>query len=261
MLNPHPRDRRVRFEEVGHQYYIDGDSTRVDSVTQLISTHFEPFPAGLAIWRIQNCERYTTDPRYRYYLKSKTEIKQIWDNIRTAGSYNHDQVRQFFLNGDQFELRFWHNRQEPLLDPSLRLEGMFLQFYGDHMQTFRPFRIEQPIFEGKIAGTPDFIFQNKKTGKLVLGDFKFSYTLKENGGYGLGEFSDLRNNDQTRFALQVSFYRFIMEEWYGYEFEDQFVVLLHRKRKSYGKIELPYLKNVVQDMIFLFNDSSSSHSI
>jgi len=102
-LNPHERDARITFKEVGHVYYIDGVDYKKEggkSVTAITGRFFLPFDADRIIGYIQKSARWRDDPEYEYYRKTVLEIKTMWevnrDEAAEAGTKLHADIERFY---------------------------------------------------------------------------------------------------------------------------------------------------------------------
>ena len=79
IVNAHPRDKRIKFEEGPHLYYVDGKKVDI-SVTTWIHSHFGHFNPEKA-WKDYiepklndpNC-----DPSYKYYGMTKEQVLDSW---------------------------------------------------------------------------------------------------------------------------------------------------------------------------------------
>jgi hypothetical protein len=81
--NAHPRDARIRFDELPHKYYIDGRTDGCISCTTLIHTFFGHFDADAVI---ENMVKSKNWKQSKYYGSTPDEIKAQWDRERDAAS-------------------------------------------------------------------------------------------------------------------------------------------------------------------------------
>ena len=65
-INKHPFDRRIKFRDQGHKYWIDGDDTDIISATSYIHQFFQEFNEDKVIKNILNSKDYE-NPDYKYY--------------------------------------------------------------------------------------------------------------------------------------------------------------------------------------------------
>ena len=241
--NPHPKDQFIRFEEEGHRYWIKGRDRGVISTTTILKTYFgdfDPHPIIRRIMRPQN-RPYWEDPSYKYYQKDADEIRHMWSEIgrkaAEAGTYNHEQIENYY-NGLPVDFSKREHSE------------LFAAFYLDHVVHLEPFRTEMLVFHEKlrITGAIDMMFRNRRTGKIVLADWKFIKKLAKRNSSKQGQppLDHLDDTNYTKYSLQLSVYRYILETEYGYEVENQFLVILHGNQKKYRKEETPYFKAEVE---------------
>jgi len=72
----HPRDKRLRFDEPSHTYFIDGKRGQLKSVTTWIHTFFPHFDADDAISKMRRGRKWNEDNPL--FGKTNDEIKLIW---------------------------------------------------------------------------------------------------------------------------------------------------------------------------------------
>jgi len=162
--NKHTRDKRIRFVEPTHTYFIDGDSRNVISSTTIIHKYFGKFDADGIAGNIVKSRKWNTDPSYKYYKMSKSAIKKMWNDsgkeASTLGTAMHEKI-ELFYNDNEVEL----------LEDEKEFE-YFLNFYEDHKE-LEIFRTEWCVFaeDLKISGSIDATFINSD-GTLSLMDWK-----------------------------------------------------------------------------------------
>jgi hypothetical protein len=66
---------------------------------------------------------------------------------------------------------------------------------------------------------------------------------------GIGTFSDVDDTSFNRYALQQNIYRYILEENYGLEISNMYLVVMHPTHDKYYKTKVPFLKNRVTLML------------
>jgi CRISPR/Cas system-associated exonuclease Cas4 (RecB family) len=254
--NKHEKDEHIAFQDEGHRYWIKGKADNVVSTTGLIKRYFDEFDHDLIMRMIMRSERYWSDPEYKYFRKRSNEIIAIWQEIGSKaaaeGSYNHLQI-ELFYNGLVADFSKYE------------LNTLFKAFDRDHMSLYEPFRTEMLMFNEKllVTGSCDILFKNKRTKKLVLMDWKFVKKLDiKSSKKAKTPLEHLRDCNFVKYSMQLSIYRYILESEYGYEFEGQFLVILHKNQKKYKKVETEYLKHEVE-VIFklreaeLYNNSNT----
>lgn len=241
--NPHPKDQHIRFQDEGHKYWIKGCDKGVISTTTILKTYFEDFNPHFIIRRIMRPTNrpYWEDPEYKYYQKDAAEIREMWSEIgrkaAEAGTYNHEQIEGYY-NGLPVDFSKREHSE------------LFSAFYLDHVTMYEPYRTEMLVFHERlrITGAIDMMFRNRMTGKIVLADWKFIKRLAKRNRSKQGQppLDHLDDTNFTKYSLQLSVYRYLLETEYGYEIEDQFLVILHGNQKKYRKEVTPYLKKEVE---------------
>lgn len=242
VVNRHPKDEHIAFQDEGHKYWIKSCDKNVISTTTLIKDFFEEFDKHGIIKRIMYSNKYLHDPTYLYYRKQASEIIDMWAKLGTkaaeAGSYNHLQI-ELYYNG---QVADFTNKE---------LHVLFKAFARDHNH-LEPYRTEMLMFHEdlRITGSADMIFRNPTTGKFVLADWKFikKLTKKCKSKQATGALSHLDDCNFTKYSLQLSIYRYILETEYGLEFEEQYLVILHKKQKKYNKVPTEYLYKEVEEI-------------
>ena len=239
--NPLPLDKIIDFTEEGHKYFVNGvDSKELGykSVTTVIGSYFDHFDGDLAVRMIQRSRKHQNDPEYRYYKMSPSEIKNCWKRVTMMGSRMHASI-EYFLN------------ELPIEDDSVEFK-MFLQFMKTLPPEIKPFRTELLVVdeEYRIAGSIDALFRNEKTGCYSLIDWKRSRNVTNKGGtWGHVPLHMLKSNNFTKYAMQLSLYRNILERRYGLVFEAMYLIICHPTNNNFVKMDLPYLKDNVGAML------------
>jgi len=231
--NKHTRDERLSFNDSTHIYTVNG---RIfDSVTTIVENAFPKFDSEKHAKRVAERDGLTISQ----VLKAWEEKGKV---SREAGTKMHQQIERF-LTGLSYERT-----------PEF---SQFEYFYNQI--TLHPFRTEWAIFDedSRIAGTVDYV--DDEDG-YVLYDWKRSTSILKNGlpdkSNDFGEkgnypIEHLDNCAYYHYALQLSFYRYILEKNYGITIKKQRLGVFH---SSYNKpyiLEMPYLKQEVESIIGL----------
>jgi ATP-dependent exoDNAse (exonuclease V) beta subunit len=235
MVNFHPRDERIKFQEEGHLYFIyNEDGTLLDkptiSVTTLIHHYFPDFDADGIIKMMMKSKNWTNS---KYYGMSKGEIKAQWSengkNAASIGTLMHFNI-ELFLNGinvidetPQFNhfLNFWNvfNNKYPQFVPYNTEKLVFFENFGKDNQT--------------LCGSIDFIMEDD-TGKIIILDWKCSKEIKTEGrDKGFEPFNCLDNCNFSHYTLQLNIYRHILETKYNKEVTFMMLVVLHPNQTNY----------------------------
>lgn len=112
--------------------------------------------------------------------------------------------------------------------------------------------------EYDIASAIDHLFINKLTGGLVLVDYKTNSIL---GGYnddGKQEkyakkmkvpLTHLKDITINHYYIQLSIYKFLIEKYTNLKVDEMFIVYMSENLDNYEIIEIPYLKNEVEEIL------------
>lgn len=243
--NPHPRDARITFAEIGHRYFIDGvphNTLHYLSSTTFIGEHFPKFDQDFAIRCIFRSRRYATDPDYKYYRMTEDTIRSLWkslgDTASSLGSFFH------------ISCEYHCNRMNVLDDPSPAYQ-QYLAFRKDHPHLV-PFRTEMLIYDERyrIVGSVDAVFKNLQTHKFLIIDWKRSKKISGRGG-DKGHFpvEHLKSNNLTKYSLQLSLYTYILSRNYNMNMENSALVVCHPTQDTYQYIQTKYMLHEIQDML------------
>ena len=240
--NAHPRDEFIEFDEGPHIYTIHGQQG-FTSVTTWNHSHFSHFDADAIIDKILTNRKYNTDPHYKYYLKTREEIKEMWDKNRdsaaTSGTNMHYDVECYYngINNGNTSQEFEY----------------FLKFAKDYDYLI-PYRTEWMIYheELKLAGSIDMVFYNKKDDNYWIYDWKRCKEIVNEHPFGQHAanpvISHFPDTNFWHYTLQLNTYKAILEEKYGMKIAGLALVVLHPDNyyKSYDRIECPFIQEDIQ---------------
>lgn len=241
LRNAHPRDARVRFQEEGHVYYIDGRPDHIVSVTTLIKTYAQPFDADAVIAKMRKSKRW--GPDHKYYGMSDDAIKTKWktegERSSTLGTALHHAIEMFYREDPR-----------PIDSPEY---GYFLEFAKDHTH-LRPYRTEWVVFgdEHRVCGSIDMVFENED-GSLSIRDWKRSKEIKKNNPFQRMKFpvDHLPDCNYYHYGLQLNLYAWMLKRWYGKSIRDMELVVLHENQSTYECIPVPDLQEEVETIMHM----------
>jgi ATP-dependent exoDNAse (exonuclease V) beta subunit len=224
-INSHPRDKNISKNKY-HQYLVNGK--KLNSVTKLVSSFFKPFDEDKIINSILNSKKME-DPDYKYYQKTREQIKDMWKDSTNLGTELHLMVEDY-LNGVD---KIFHLSTE---------FQYFLNFMEDYSQL--PYRTEWMIYdeEIKVGGCIDAIF--KKDGKYIMYDWKRCNNLTfESNDKSIKEcISYLPDTNYWHYVLQLNIYTFIIHKNYGIKIDSMNLVVLHPENSNYQIYEVPFME-------------------
>ena len=247
VLNKHPRDGLIVFDETPHIYYINGKPAKT-SVTTLVHQYFPKFDSNAIIDRMMNSRWWY---KSKYYIEGtaneirKEEIKELWKqngmDACTHGTYMHKTIEEYY-------------NQQTLSHPDTVEFNMFLEFANDHKDRIQAYRTEWEVFfeEFDLAGSIDMVFENTADGTFSIYDWKRTKEIKMKNGYnsrGFGIMESYEDCNYVHYSLQLNIYKFILESKYGLKIRDMFLVCMHPDYKAYKKIEVLDLQEEVKAIL------------
>lgn len=277
-LNGHrtaARDARIRFEDEGHRYFLDGQlCRRADgwlSTTTFIHDFWEPFDADAIIFKmmkkermqsgafagmsmtdineavtrlIANGERFTVNEKY--VGMSAQEVKDAWnlngEESCRLGSLMHLNCERYY---NQVPIEPEH------LEGVEREYELFLEFAQDH-EHLEPFRTELMIFDLdlKITGSIDMLFIDPADGQLVMMDWKrlnkpMERTTQFNKYSTHPLLRHLPDTNLWHYAMQQNIYKYLLQKNYGFTVKEMYLVAMHHTMDRYAKHEVPDLQREI----------------
>lgn len=232
----HERDGRISFEPGEHKYVVDG-TIACESVTELVGNCFEKFDADY--WAERKATPTVTAEQIKAQWERKGEIARI------LGTQLHDRIEHHYLG--------YVPDDEALAEPGFR---HFLRFAERHK--LHPYRSEWPIFmeEYGLAGTLDFLTFDGE--KYEIYDWKRSTKVVDNygtlrtdsfGKRALAPIDSLPDTTYHHYALQLSFYRYILAQKYGIEVSACHLGVFHPDLPDYYLVDVPYLLDEVKAIL------------
>ena len=250
----HPRDRHISFDEPTHKYYVNGSCQGNISCTGFVHEFFGHFDAKKIIAKMKKGANWASS---KYYGRSDEEIMKEWsDNGKqasAAGTAMHLAIEQYM-----------HGAYEEI-DPAVKDTPewkYFMQFWKECGDDLEPYRSEWEVFTDsvepvsgerkiKLCGSIDMVYRRKSDGKFVIYDWKRSKEIKsENAfGSGLAPLDHLPDTNYWHYSMQLNVYKWILEQYYGLEVADLYLVILHPDNSSYRRMRLNIMTEEVEDMI------------
>jgi hypothetical protein len=249
----HPRDAHISFDEPTHKYYVNGSCQGNISCTGFIHEFFGHFDAKAIIAKMKKGPKWATS---KYYGKTDEEIMKEWsDNGKQAseaGTAMHLAIEQF-MHGAMEEIK-------PEVKESVEWK-YFTKFWADCGHDLEPYRSEWEVFTDsvepsserkiKLCGSIDMVYRRKSDGKFVIYDWKRSKEIKSDNpfGSGLPPLEHLPDTNYWHYTMQLNVYKWILENYYGLEVADLYLVILHPDQPSYRRMRLNIMTDEVEDMI------------
>ena len=253
-VHRHPRDKYIAFDEPTHKYYVNGSCIGNISCTGFIHEFFGHFDAKAIIQKMRKGPNWATS---KYFGKTDQEIMGEWSEngkqASAAGTAMHLAIEQF-LHG-----------AEERISPEIKETpewNYFMKFWKECGHDLEPYRSEWEVFTDsldpvqgerkiKLCGSIDMVYRRKSDGKFVIYDWKRSKEIKADNPYqsGLPPLEHLPDTNYWHYTLQLNVYKWILENYYGLEVADLYLVILHPDNSSYRRMRLSMLTDEVEDMI------------
>jgi len=269
VVNKHPRDDRIQFEEVTHTYTVDGVRAGWTSCTGFLHHFFGEFDADAVIAKMQSSPKWIES---KYYGMTAEEIKALWaakgKASSEAGTRMHLDIEHFYnalpaawaLTDPKGEPRavdvetgLTAMREADAWEPAAGAEwDYFLEYQRAFGYRFEPFRTEWLVFdeEHKVSGSIDMVYR-KPDGTLAIYDWKRIEEVKTENRFqsGLGPVSHLPDTNYWHYSLQLNVYRYILQKHYGEVVSELALVVLHPNNKSWRVVRLNMLDDEVAGMM------------
>jgi hypothetical protein len=262
----HPRDRRLRFDERTHTYFIDGQRGKMISVTGIVHRLFPVFDADQAIASMRKGRKW--NPQHPMYLKSNAEIKQAWEdnrnNAASMGTQMHAHLEHLFksrIAGVPFT--------QTLSDDLLRKPHLDA-FLAAHTHLV-PYRLEWSLFDKglQLAGTIDALFLDTRvrvdsaTNKsepseqmtFVMVDWKRSKRIDYENHFQHGlpgtPVEHLDDCNVVRYTLQLNTYKRLLETRYNVRISEMFLVVFHPDQEDFLKVPIDPVPELIDEIFEL----------
>ncbi|MCM1076477.1 MAG: hypothetical protein NC411_03855 [Bacteroides sp.] len=227
-LNAHPRDSFLSFDAESHTYTL-GNRT-LTSVTTIVEDCFPKFDADY--WAERKAPSLGLTPE---------QLKEQWaENARRSrslGTEMHEKIERYYLgedcgdDGDAYAL-FRHFAAAERLYPYRTEWRIYMEQYG-------------------VAGTLDFL-ERRPDGTFNIYDWKRSKKLLATDGSvermnrfgkcGFYPVNHLPDCSYHHYSLQLSIYRFILENCYGIPVSHLKLGVFHPDYSMAYVIPVPYLR-------------------
>ena len=233
--NKHYRDSSISFDESTHLYNVDG--VILQSVTNFVKGCFPEFDA-----------EFFAKKKAAYWGKTTQEVLDMWEQkgkeSRELGTELHKKIENYYQGIVSIDD-----------DKTFNLFKMF----ADKIE-LKPYRTEWAVYDLKhnIAGTIDFVdYQN---GEYIIYDWKRSekiidngmpVKIDKNGVKGNYPLEHLENTPYYHYALQLSIYKFILENNYNMKISDLRLGIFHPTYNKPYVLRIPYLEKEINDIFGL----------
>ena len=230
-------DNSISLDREKHIYKLNTNpEIEFTSVTTFIDQFFEKFDA-------MTIAKKLSESHPKYIDKSYNDILEDWKKSADHGTKVHEEIENFILSAS------------PITEKKSAYGLQWLKRYitnGD-------FEIYPEVIiyskELKLSGTIDLLIKNLNNNKFIIMDWKTSKKIdRKSYKNKRGIHPASKKIEDTKFnhySLQLSLYRYILEQFYGLEIDSH--AILHLKDFECIKIETPYMKENLLNMLDSLN--------
>jgi ATP-dependent exoDNAse (exonuclease V) beta subunit len=215
-----------------HEYRLKSEPKfRFTSCTTFIKQFFTPFDADAVAEKLVN-----TVPKYRN--NTIDELKAQWQASADHGTKIHEELENYILHG-----------REPSEPKSVVGKKWLIDNIDQEKFELYP---EVIIYckQLKLAGTIDLIAKHKKSGSLLLFDWKTNKRINKRsyeGSKGHFPVKDLDDCNFIHYSAQLSLYRHLLERNYGSKIHRQ--IILHLDNVKSNVIDCDYMNAHIKAML------------
>ena len=222
-----------------HEYKLINDkSINFISVTTYIADFFDKFDALKVATRL-----VTKIPKYKHMTID--ELLSQWTDARDHGTKVHNEIEDYLLDNKT---------------PSEPKALLGIQWLNKHIDDNKHQLFSEKIIyskELKIAGSVDLIIKNSQTNDYTIVDWKTNKKITTNSfknKMGTHPITcDIEDCKYNLYALQLSLYRYLLEEYYGINIGRQLIV--HLKNDKVVAYMTPYFDKHVKQFAELRRES------
>ena len=236
------------FFEKGHYYEYKGKRVGM-SVTRLIEEYTNKFNAEEVAEKVA--------------IRDNKSIQEVLDEWKyknqfscAKGSICHEFAQHLWSGNEWLWSGFGRDEYEGEVF-SYTCDLIFEQahnFHEDYKERLEHLADEFVVGseEYDIASAIDHLFINKLTGGLVLVDYKTNSDIHKNERYAKNmkvPLSHLKDTTLSHYHIQLSIYKYLVEKYTNLKVDEMFIVWFSENIDNYQIIEVPYLKNEVEEIL------------
>ena len=226
-------DEKIKLDKETHSYsLINNMDITFTSVTTYIEYFFEKFNAEKVAKKL--VAKYP-----KYEDRTVESLLAEWDESAKYGTIVHDELENWIKNSAEpkevksINGKKWLHAYQTKSDIEVMSEVII---YSEELQ---------------IAGTVDILAKDNKTGEFVIIDWKTSKKINKVSYKNKTGTHDVSKNimdcNFSHYSLQLSLYRYILEEYYNLNVRNQ--VIVHLKENGVDAHLAPYLKSDIINML------------
>jgi len=226
-------DKDIILKEPGHKYVLQTDpSIDFHSVTEVIGNYFQPFDK-------QAIAEKLVARNIKYADTTVEALIAKWDAARDYGTKVHNEI-ELYIN-------------QSIIPDETRSSNAIEWLEKYQMKSNIDIYPEIKIYskELKIAGSLDILAHDKHTDMYEIIDWKTSKSIdttsfnRKMGTHPIT--SHLMDCKFVHYSMQLSFYRYLLEQYYGLEINNQLIA--HLDGEKCNEYIGRYYKKEVMDII------------
>jgi len=223
----------IELLEPEHKYILKSDpDLNFTSVTSITSKYFSPFDKDAIAKKL-------VETNMKYVGMTTDELIAQWDEARDFGNLVHNNIESYINNKnykDISEVRHaikWMNKFKNLSEFVFYPEVII---YSEELG---------------IAGSIDVLAKDTKNDTYIIIDWKTSKSISKSsfgGRMGIHPItSHLMDCKYVHYSMQLSLYRYLIEEFYGIKVSN--LLIAHLKDNECKPIVADYYHKEVLDMV------------
>ena len=226
-------DQNIVLDKDAHEYSL---LTQTDLVFTSVTTFIDQFFEGFDSEKIAT-NLVETNPRYAG--RTVESLIAEWAATGEHGTQIHDEIDNWIKNGiEPIETKAINGKkwlQKYKLKSDINVLSEVIVYSTDLM----------------IAGTMDILALDKTTGRYELIDWKTSKKIKTvSYGYKMGTSratDAVMDCNFNHYALQLSLYRYLLENYYDIDVHNQLIV--HLQDDGARSLVAPYMQDHIVAML------------
>jgi ATP-dependent exoDNAse (exonuclease V) beta subunit len=226
-------DNNIVLDKDVHEYsLLTQPDIQFISVTTLVDHHFEGFDAEKIATNLVN-----NHPKY--VGRTAESLIADWDAARQHGTDVHEEIEHWIKNG---------------VAPGEAKAASAVNWLKNYQEKSDIQVLSEVILystELKVAGTIDILALDKTTGLYELIDWKTSKridTVSYGNKTGTSSITqDVPDCNFYHYALQLSLYRYLLEEFYGISIHNQ--IIAHLQDDGARGYVAPYMRDHIVSML------------
>ncbi|WP_308587661.1 DUF805 domain-containing protein [uncultured Parabacteroides sp.] len=255
--NKHKNDDIIKFYPEEHLYLVN--NIEFIPVSTAVSRFFHEFDKEKFAKMKASQRGVTID-----YILEEWECKG--NMAKECGTFLHTQIENTFGGKIRENIyQFNYNGKDIKVSNCKSIEkelDFFDLFIKEH--EFTPYRTEWRVFDSKyqIAGSIDLIA--KKENRYIMFDWKRSekiiipngigFVIRRNSFQnGIGGLKHLDDSSYNHYCLQQNLYKYIVENNYGINIDQMFLVIFHSSYNKYYLVEVPIMQQETKYILNALN--------